>query len=282
MPFFVIKGTFHVVGASPDGDSVKFKADNIDNWFKLATPNNRTRVKMNRSEHVQLRFEGIDTLETHYLGFHQPRKLADAATDFTLDAAGVTDVEWSPGRKHVLDAKDGTEGYILSRAIERYGRPISFVFSGSTDYGDGSQVDLKAPQLADGINYKLLQAGLAYPIYYEGLFHDLRDAMTSAVGAARSANKGLWAVDKTSGVTVNGLDSITDEHPILPKLFRRLTDYLRKNHGKVEGFKDHMADLKEKVFILSLGHATHFDTVISENGRVVGLTVPPEDLVFAE
>lgn len=28
MPFFLIKGTFHVVGYQPDGDSIRFQADN--------------------------------------------------------------------------------------------------------------------------------------------------------------------------------------------------------------------------------------------------------------
>jgi len=32
MPFVVIKGTFHIEGYSPDGDSVRFKADNKEHW----------------------------------------------------------------------------------------------------------------------------------------------------------------------------------------------------------------------------------------------------------
>ena len=35
MPFVVIKGTFHVVGYSPDGDSVRFMADDKGLWSKL-------------------------------------------------------------------------------------------------------------------------------------------------------------------------------------------------------------------------------------------------------
>ena len=36
MPFVAIKGTFHVIGYSPDGDSVKFEANRAGNWSKLA------------------------------------------------------------------------------------------------------------------------------------------------------------------------------------------------------------------------------------------------------
>jgi hypothetical protein len=38
MPFLVIKGTFHIVGYSPDGDSVRFRADNKEHWAKLSGP----------------------------------------------------------------------------------------------------------------------------------------------------------------------------------------------------------------------------------------------------
>ena len=31
MPFFIIKGTFHVLGYSPDGDSIRFQADDDAN-----------------------------------------------------------------------------------------------------------------------------------------------------------------------------------------------------------------------------------------------------------
>jgi hypothetical protein len=32
MPFLVIKGTFHIEGYSPDGVSVRFRADNKEHW----------------------------------------------------------------------------------------------------------------------------------------------------------------------------------------------------------------------------------------------------------
>src|SRR5215212_717069 len=91
MPFYVIKGTFHVKGYSPDGDSIRFKANNAANWLKLGCP----PVKLNAKEHGQLRFEGIDTLETHYEGFHQPLPFAEAALQFLLNALAIDDVQWN-------------------------------------------------------------------------------------------------------------------------------------------------------------------------------------------
>ena len=275
MPFTVIRGTFHVVGYEPDGDSFKFKAKRESNWAELSGP----KVEMNSKGHVQLRFEAIDALETHYQGAHQPKKLADVATDLLLDMAGIQNVKWGPKHRRVSKADDGVDGFILSRAAEKFHRAVCFVYAGTTDLEDGSEMYLKAPLLKKSLNYKLVQAGLVYPTYYYSLFSDLREVITAAVEEARSAHKGLWAKDKSDGVTVSSLKSITDVHPILPKLFRRLVVYV-KSHPSVAGFKQHLADNPEEVLILPQAHVTHFDTIIKQQGKRIGLTVLPENLVF--
>ena len=68
MPFRVIRGTFHVLGYSPDGDSVRFAADVESRWNLLAGP----PVRLNGKRHAQLRLEAIDTLETHFMNVQQP------------------------------------------------------------------------------------------------------------------------------------------------------------------------------------------------------------------
>ena len=120
---------------------------------------------------------------------------------------------------------------------------------------------------------------MAYPTYYEGLFHDLRNAMTGAVIRAWNANRGLWPFDWTDGVRVTGWPALEDHHALFPKLFRRLAAYL-SDHGTVQGFKAHLQQHPERVLVLSTGHFTNFDTVISQQGLRIGLTVYPEDLVF--
>ena len=82
MPFTLIKGTFHVANYSPDGDSIHFKARSNSYWKDLETI--RRKVQVNKNGHVQLRVEGADALETHYKGLHQPKEIADAATNFLL------------------------------------------------------------------------------------------------------------------------------------------------------------------------------------------------------
>ena len=56
MDYVLIKGTFHVVGYQPDGDSIRFQANSKNMWKKLGGP----KVKLNKTKgHAQLRIEAV-------------------------------------------------------------------------------------------------------------------------------------------------------------------------------------------------------------------------------
>lgn len=278
MGFYIIKGTYHVVNYSPDGDSIRFQADNPANWSLLSG----AKVAVNGSGHAQLRLEAIDTLETHYKRFHQPLGLALGALEFLLAELNITDVQWNQQRTKVVSANDGTRGYIIARQVERNNRPISFAFAGDTEEGDGSFIEFYAERLAESVNYKSVEAGMAYPTYYQGLFPDLRSALTQAAGNARAANRGVWAEDRTNtGFAVPNLDALENGIVILPKLFRRLVEHL-EGGGTVANFKEYLDALDEPMTIVSSTHFTHFDTIIRINGDEMLMTEPPENLVFGE
>ena len=276
MPFHVIRGTFHVKGYSPDGDSIRFQAANNSHWDLLGGP----PAKLNARAHAQLRLEAIDTLETHFQGVHQPLALAKKATDHLMAQLGITAVQWNAQGTMVTAANDGVQGYILSRQVEKYRRPVAFAFTGVPAEADGSSVFLNDVRVGQSTNAEMLRSGLAYPTYYNGLFPDLRRSLTALTAAARQGNKGVWAEDRTNtGFLVTGIASITNDHVILPKLFRRLAVYLEAG-GSVQGFKQHLAQLAEGIIIISTAHATHFDTVIEVNGDTVRMIEPPENLMF--
>ncbi len=276
MPFLVIKGTFHVVGYSPDGDSIRFQADDEANWAKLSGP----PVDLNARRHAQLRLEAIDTLETHYRNTHQPLTLATRALDFLLHGLNITGVQWDVLRTRVTEANDGTEGYIISRNVEPNRRPVAFVYVGEPPEADGVRIFLDVARMRQSLNCHSLEAGLAYPTYYKGLFFDLRRALTEAASRARQANLEIWAEDRTAaGFAVEGMESISEEHVIFPKLFRRLAEYLEAG-GSVAGFKEFLERKAEGVTIISTSHFTHFDTVVEVVGDIVRMTEPPENLVF--
>lgn len=284
MPFLVIKGTFQVVGYEPDGDSIRFQADNDARWLDLdalSADVQGHRVNLNARGHAQLRFEGIDALETHFQGKHQPLQFAEAARTRLFKLLNIKNVQLGLGGAATA-AEDGTRGYILSRAADRFHRPIAFVFAGDPTESDGDSVRLTVTRLRNSANHKLAAEGLAYPTYYTGLFFDLRNELTRVVKAARSVKRNLWKLDETnSGANVTGLDSLMNQNVIMPKLFRRLSDFL-DGGGTVAGFIEHMKINREKILIISQNHFTHFDTVLDVQGDTVKLTVPPEDLIFFE
>jgi hypothetical protein len=110
--------------------------------------------------------------------------------------------------------------------------------------------------------------------------------MTAAAKQARQDGKGLWPKDHTqSGAKVEGMSTLTDTAVLLPKLFRRLADYLQLNDGdpSLDGFPEYLEEREDRLFILSTGQWTGFDTVVKvTNGNTVRLTRDPEDLVFDE
>ena len=281
MSFRVIKGTFHIVGYSPDGDSIRFKADDPTRWDALM---GRT-VKVNTKGHAQLRIEAIDTLETHYLSNHQPPEFADLATDQLFTLLGITNVVWNATRSRVVSAGDNVPGYVVSRTTERNGRPVSFLFSGIEELDDGQEVFLNKTIARRSVNFKMLSKGLAYPTFYDGMFYDLRELFAQESSKAREANLGVWSVDRTNVYTkITSMEDVTETNVLLPKLFRRIVSYIKK-HNSFDA-NDFVADLKgepEKVLILNILHFTHLDNLItvSDSGRVK-LSCRPEDLVFLE
>lgn len=280
MSFRVIKGTFHVVGYSPDGDSIRFKASNPANWTSLEG----VKVKLNTKQHAQLRIEAIDTLETHFENQHQPLKFAEAAAIKLFSLLGIKNVIWNASHSKVTSAADGTEGFIISRTTEENGRPVAFVFGPDPNLLDGQEIFVNARLVRKSVNYRMLKEGLAYPTFYDGLFYDLRELFANETQKARAKKKGLWTEDTTNKFTqITGFVDVVDTHVLLPKLFRRVVSHLKANAGIFNAQK-FVADLKkgnEKVLVLRKLHFTHFDNLIEidPNGKI-RMSEQPEDLVF--
>jgi endonuclease YncB( thermonuclease family) len=271
--FIAIPGTFHAAGYSPDGDSIHFQAHNAENWEKLGGH----PVKLNHQGHVQLRLEGIDSLELNFEGRHQPLKYAQAALDFLLSQLGIRGNLFGPSH-----ARDGAAGYILSRQVEKYRRPVAFVFAGDLGWPDGEKVFLDTALLQKSINHQLLQAGLVYPTYYEGLYPDLREELTRACRDARKNRRGLWPQDcTTSGVVIDGLHSRTTKCIILPKLFRRLVRFMKDNQD-IGGFQQYLDANPDPATHLPTGRRTNLAALIQMQDNRVKLDAFPEDVVFTE
>jgi len=282
MAMYLIAGSFRITGAQPDGDSIHFTPDDPANWDLIKG----SQVKRNASGSAQLRLDAIDALETHYgtPRTHQPLDLAHAASAELLDWLGFTKVVRGQNETVTSSSPDTVAGYILTRSADLYGRCIAFVGRGAPPEDDGSPFFVDVDVLRTTANHHLIQQGLAYPTYYRGLFSDLRNEFTAVAIQAREAGQGIWASDvSTTGFDVTGLDVLEDNIVIVPKLFRRLVDYLRLGDESMAGFRAFLDQAADKFFILSTGHSTTgLDAVVEVTGNNVRMTRPIEDLVFDE
>ena len=112
----VIKGIYHVKGYSPDGDSIRFEADDPSNWdyFNWNSPYKK-KVKKK-----QLRMEAIDALETHYEGMRQPQSFAIAALEQMLELLEISNIQYSLSVTKITAAKDKTPGYIIASELDDF------------------------------------------------------------------------------------------------------------------------------------------------------------------
>lgn len=110
--------------------------------------------------------------------------------------------------------------------------------------------------------------------------------MADAAVAARDAGIGLWRQDVTlGGFTLRSREQLRDELVILPKLFRRLVDYLALDESggvSLTRFSDYLDIRDDRLFTVPDGHATELHTLVDINRQTVKLTVEPERMVFKE
>lgn len=290
MPYRVIKGSFHLfytgtrhVGSQPDGDSVWFQPANPD---LLEDIDGRSAV-FNKGGFAQLRFEAIDALETHFLAQHQDLEYALAARDYTLKSVGfdLEQMEYSGSKQLSVRsaAPHPTEGYILTRAIDPYGRPVSFVFSGGISRKDGSDLFLDVDLFEQSVNAGLAKSGNVFPAFYTGLPTDLRNRTIALIRAARNKPGGLWKDDKTNKGGLASSIAALEDVVLFPKLFRRLINYYKDgNHGlgKFETWLRADKDRDDTLWIVSKGEQGNMHDIIQVNGNKIALRYPPEDIII--
>jgi endonuclease YncB( thermonuclease family) len=246
-------------------------------------------VRTNASGAAQLRMDAIDAPETHYTPtgghvLHQPLDLAHAAAAELLKWVGFRGVQ-RDGEKVVAVDKDELPGFILTRGADLYGRCVALVGRGDPPGTSGRTVNVDVKLLRKTANHRLLTAGFAYPTFYSKLYVDLRRELAKQAGAARDAGKGVFARDRTQkGVEVKALTTLTDDAVILPKLFRRLVDYLHLNGDdpSLSGFSTFLSQQDDQLWVVPTGQKTGLDTVVAVSGQTVRLKRLPEELVFDE
>lgn len=276
--FKVIKGKFHVKGYQPDGDSIRFEADNPAQWdtFPWDSASKKKAAKK------QLRIEAIDALETHYEGYHQPRPFAIAALERLLKLLGIEDIHYSLNVTTIVKANDAQPGFIATDGLDRYDRPISLLFPASAKLTDGALLTSDRLPLEKSVNYILAREGLVYPTFYTTTDKVFVEKIRKAVRLAREDERGIWAIDRTSDLVLWDTRTIQEDVTIMPKLFRRLVEFC-DTYADFAELPAYMARQKDNLELLndptprSLASLMTFDVT----GRRMALTVPIEDIFFS-
>jgi endonuclease YncB( thermonuclease family) len=262
MSFVLIKGAFSLDAGIPDGDSVRFLADNdllFDNLRGLP-------VEFRTDGSVMLRYEGIDAVEKKAI---QPFATAARELNFAL-LRGQGDPQTNTPR-----------GFILSRQTDRNRRPVAFAFSGDIDQDDGSVVFLDAELLRRSVNLKLVAKGQAYTMFYETLFAELRVELTAAFKSAQQQALGIHQHEASStGTIFGGRPSLSEMPPIFPKLWRRLEEYSRNHQDLAEFLLFLRTKVTDKLFTISDGRHISFDNAITVTGNNLKMKYEPFDMVF--
>jgi hypothetical protein len=268
--YTLIKGSYHVVGQSPDGDSLKFRAANASLWDKVQTENRDIFIQNFKEAAgvVQLRLEAIDALETHYTapkppnstykpkGFSQPENFGRLSANAFMHFLGVKDIKWRTFGKNTYISQanvngvfnktkltDNIAGYIISGDMELNGRPVSWIFLGETDLEDGATISKGklAELVPKSANYHLLRTGMVYPLFYSTLPAVVRDVLAEAVKealvrAAQHPNEpNIWLIDYSlRGIEINSIKLLVESHSIYPYLFRKVI----KHYTNLEALRE--------------------------------------------
>jgi endonuclease YncB( thermonuclease family) len=272
----IIAGTFHVKGFQPDGDSIRFQANKPEHWdfFQWQSAEEKAAKKK------QLRVEAIDALETHYEGYHQPRTFALAALESLLERIDITDVVYSLGVSHIVDAKDGRAGFIASASIDRFGRPVSYIFQKSAKLIDGAMMASADLPVEKSVNFQLAREGLVYPTFYKSTDRAFARKFRDVIARAKATRRGIWSIDRTSDFTIWDVRTIQDDILLMPKLFRRLVSFFDKyaDFGKLE---EYMRKQNDRLELWDGTKKKSMADLMKFSGRRIQMKTPVEDILFS-
>jgi endonuclease YncB( thermonuclease family) len=270
-----------VIGKEPDGDSIRFVPDTPE---LLDSLRRGWRVRRSSDGSVQLRLEGIDAPETHYGELAQP--VGAQARDALLELCGFREIR-RDGEEVVSATPERRPAAILSELVDPNGRPVSILLV-EEELPDGEYVEVSDELLARSANTALLADGSAYITLYDSCAPPIRAAFRRLAAEARERGLGVWRRDESARFELVDQDSIGPEGQlVLPKLFRRCSDYLRtrapdetlrdwlRTHGPPERPED------DRV-IVGGRDETHLSELVEQRGTIIAFPVDLLDIVFVE
>jgi hypothetical protein len=283
-----MRGNLVIVGYQPDGDSIRFIADEPAHFDDLYRG---YKIRLGpRDGSAQLRLEGIDAPELHYGKAAQPD--GASARDWLLNQVGFTDVTYQPGTATVVSAApDAVPAIIYTKASDPNGRPIAYLHVGTGRRPtDGTWTPVTNSVLDRTLNAHALSGGIAYPTFYTSTPTTHVRHLRALARGARDDKAGVWAVDQTPLFQLVDQSSIGPEGQlILPKLFRRATDYLK---DAATGFRGNLSDWlranntgtrqEDDLVLLPGGVEVPLSTLVEQRNNWIAFTPDLLDIAFVE
>jgi endonuclease YncB( thermonuclease family) len=300
MKYTLIRGTFVIryanspnEGPEPDGDTIKFEADNLELIRGL---DHTSPPDINSRGGINIRLEAIDALETHFEKKHQEEDGAYKARDELLRLLGFTDVKFFPDKKSKVKSAshDSLPGFVLSNGIDVNGRVIGFVYKdnrvwdadGSNVEADGSTLTVNTAKVDQSVNAALLKDGHVYPAFYGTLPPTLREHLAVKSEAARRDHKGLWPRSTANPDRVANVDSEKTLQGLViwPKLFRRIVSYFAASNDNFDNFDAWLRkggpSRDDEIFRLDTSVSARLHDVVTASGSKLQLTIWPEMIVI--
>ncbi|MCA1694860.1 MAG: nuclease, partial [Actinobacteria bacterium] len=173
------------------------------------------------------------------------------------------------------------------------GRPVAYVLVETADAlpADGAWVNVDQALLEHTLNVRLLSEGQAYYTVYTSAPVSHRSHLRSVAYKARTSGLGVWGRDTTADWVLADQASIgTNGQLILPKLFRRCTDYLKAvDKGFIGNLGDWLLassatptrDENDRVLLRDTTEV-HLSDLIQQRNQHIAFQADLLDLTFVE
>lgn len=286
--FLVVTGRLTIIGRQPDGDSVRFIPDHPQTLLRLPRA---SRLRPASDGSVQLRMDGIDAPETHFLSHAQPYGI-EARKQF-LRILGFRGVTFSEGGSVTSAEPKTIPATIFIGLLDPYGRPVSYLLLGvSSKHHDGDMISPDSELLAVTVNLQLLTSGATYVTVYSSTPPAQQDFLIASARIARDKKLGVWGLDSTARFELTSPASIDPASGvlILPKLFRRATSYLKAREAGFTGdFPSWIKSTINNVYhsdddfvIRSDGSVVRFHELVHQTDTTITTELDPLTDIFIE
>ncbi len=272
-------------GPQPDGDTIRFEPDSLDLVRKL--PRFSGRAPDIRNGQINVRYEGIDALETHFNGANQDLVFANKARDRNLALLGFSNVKFFADEPNVVQSVDENPlpGYVIANGIEANGRLLGLVFAGATGRADGERVFVDNAILDQSVNVELVVEGLAYVEPYDTMPISLVKHLRGKAHTARNANAGLWKSEDVTTEKAAPIQTLAALEALVmwPKLFRRLASYFHEGNTGLGQFEQWIRDdpvRRDDALRLPDGEKGNMHDTFLTDGDTLQLLYRPEDLLI--